>query len=154
LKKNNLHSALVSLGSSSMTAVGAPPKADGWKLAIKDPRDGKSALAEVVLRDGESLGTSGTYEHRKGKRSHLVDPRTGQAITATASVTVISRSGEDSDALTKPFVLLGSVESAEAERILAKSDEMAVLVFEAEGKRLRWSASDNMKTRVRHLPKQ
>jgi thiamine biosynthesis lipoprotein len=153
LKKRGVSSALVSLGSSSISAIGAPPNAEGWKLSIKDPRDGESALAEVVLHDGESLATSGTYEHRKGKRSHLIDPRTGQAITAMASVTVISKSGEEADGLTKPFIFLGTAESVEAGQILKRYSGAAVLVFEAEGKRLRASASDNMKTRVRYLQK-
>jgi thiamine biosynthesis lipoprotein len=153
LKRLGVASALVSLGSSSITAIGAPPNADAWKLAVKDPRDRASALAEVVLRDGESLATSGTYEHRKGKRSHLIDPRTGQPISVRASVTVISRSGEEADALTKPFILLRSAESAVARRILGKSRGVAVLVFLAEGKRLRASASDNMKSRIRYLQK-
>jgi thiamine biosynthesis lipoprotein len=153
LKEHGVTSALVSLGSSSITAIGAPADADGWKLTVKDPRDGASALAEVVLRGGESLATSGTYEHRKGKRSHLIDPRTGQASTAVASVTVISKSGEEADALTKPFILLGTAASADARQILERSKGAAVLVFEAEGKRLRSSASDNMKSRIRYLQK-
>jgi thiamine biosynthesis lipoprotein len=153
LKKRAVSSALVSLGSSSITVIGVPPEADGWKLAIKDPRDGDSALAEVVLHDGESLATSGTYEHRKGKRSHLIDPRTGQAITVTASVTVISKSGEEADALTKPFILLGTAESGEAVQILKKYSGTAALVFVGSGKGLRASASDNIRTRVRYLQK-
>lgn len=153
LRKRGVSSALVSLGSSSISAIGAPPSAEGWKLAIKDPRDGATALAEVVLRDGESVATSGTYEHRKGRRSHLIDPRTGKAITSTSSVTVISKSGEEADALTKPFILLGTAESGEATQILKRFSGAAVLVFEVEGKRLRASASDNMRTRVRYLQK-
>jgi thiamine biosynthesis lipoprotein len=109
LRDYGVERALVSLGESSVTAVGGPPGATGWPLFIRDPRDGETASALVELRDGESLATSGTYEktvsNGKARRSHIIDPHSGQAIGGSLSVTVLLDDAEAADALTKPFLL-------------------------------------------------
>jgi len=89
LREHRIQSGLVSLGASSITAIGnAPggnaPGATGWRVFIRDPRDGESPAAWIDLHDGESLATSGTYEKTvsvgKSRHSHIIDPRTDEAI--------------------------------------------------------------------------
>src|SRR5205823_13255831 len=109
LREHGIQSGLVSLGSSSITAIGAPPGAAGWHVFIRDPRDGESPAAWIDLHDGDSLATSGSYENTvrvgKSRHSHIIDPRTGEAIGGAVSVTVLSEDDEIADALTKRFFM-------------------------------------------------
>src|SRR5215472_12831478 len=61
LKENGISSALVSSGTSSIYALGAPPGERGWKINLRDPFDGSKA-AEVIYLENFSVSTSGNYE--------------------------------------------------------------------------------------------
>jgi thiamine biosynthesis lipoprotein len=110
LKESGIKSALVSAGSSSIFALGAPPGEPGWKVAIKDPRDTTKSAATVTLRD-QSLSTSGNYEKffvAEGKVwSHIMDPRTGYPAMGTLSVSLITPQTIDSEIWAKPYYILG-----------------------------------------------
>jgi len=110
LKESGVKSALVSAGSSSIYALGAPPDEPGWKVAIKDPRDTTKAAATVTLKD-ESLSTSGNYEkffRAEGKIwSHIMDPRTGYPAMGTLSVSVMAPETIDSEVWAKPYYIQG-----------------------------------------------
>ena len=110
LKENGVKSALVSAGSSSIYALGAPPEEPGWRLSIKDPLDTSKAAATVTLKD-ESISTSGNYEksYRAGGTiwSHIMDPRTGYPALGTLSVSVIAPETIDSEVWAKPYYIQG-----------------------------------------------
>jgi len=110
LKESGIKSALVSAGSSSIYALGAPPDEPGWKVAIKDPRDTTKSAAMVTLRD-QSLSTSGNYEKffvAEGRVwSHIMDPRTGYPSVGTLSVSLIAPRTIDSEIWAKPYYILG-----------------------------------------------
>ena len=109
LRQYGIKSALINLGGSSVTVIGAPLGAAAWRLSIRDPRNGSATAATVDLHDGESLATSGTYENTRGKgasrHSHIIDPQTGQALAGAMGVTVVYSDAEIADGLTKPFLL-------------------------------------------------
>lgn len=152
LRQRHVRSALISLGTSSIAAVGVPPGEQGWPLEVRDPLDPQRGYTWVVLHGGESLATSGTYEKRQGKNSHLIDPRTGTTVERLTGVTVIARDAEVADALAKPFLLLDDVDGAEARAIAQHFSDAAVLVLTAEGGQVHARESDTMRTRIRHLP--
>lgn len=110
LKSANIRSALISAGSSSIYALGAPPKEIGWKISIRHPRDLSRQVDEVVLTD-MSLATSGTSEkffRAEGRLySHIMDPRTGYPAQGMLSVSVIAPRALDSEAWTKPVFIHG-----------------------------------------------
>ena len=99
-----------------MYAIGAPPKEDGWRVKIRDPRDRRKIVAEVVLKD-ESMSTSGSYEkffRAHGKLySHIMDPRTGYPAPGMLAVSVIAPRTIDSEAWTKPLYINGRTWAAE-----------------------------------------
>jgi thiamine biosynthesis lipoprotein len=119
LKKSGIKSGLVSAGSSSIYALGAPPDEPGWKVAIKDPRDTTKSVATVTLKD-ESISTSGNYEkffRAEGKIwSHIMDPRTGYPAMGTLSVSVIAPETIDSEVWAKPYYIQGREWTAEHKR--------------------------------------
>lgn len=110
LKAANIRSALISAGSSSIYALGAPPKEKGWRISIRHPRDLNRQVEEVTLSDA-SLSTSGTSEkffRAEGRLySHIMDPRTGFPAKGMLSVSVIAPRTLDSEAWTKPVFING-----------------------------------------------
>src|SRR5713226_1951078 len=83
LREAGVTAALISSGSSSIYAIGAPPGKAGWPVRVPDPMDRTRIVSTVVLKD-QSLSTSGSYEKffRLNGRTycHIMDPRTGRPI--------------------------------------------------------------------------
>ncbi|MBI4903859.1 MAG: FAD:protein FMN transferase [Acidobacteria bacterium] len=110
LKAEKIPAALISAGSSSIYALGAPPNEKGWKVSIRHPRNLKKSVAEIELKD-MSLSTSGTSEkffRAEGKLySHIMDPRTGFPAQGMLSVSIVAPRTLDSEAWTKPVFING-----------------------------------------------
>lgn len=110
LKQDQVHSALISAGGSTICALGAPPDKPGWKVSVKNPRQPARTVETVSLKN-ESISTSGNYEKSfwaDGKIwSHIMDPRTGYPARGTLSVSIIAPRTIDSEAWTKPYFILG-----------------------------------------------
>lgn len=111
LREVGVASALLHGGTSSVCAIGAPPGAAGWGVAIAHPADSKQTLARVLLRD-QSLGVSaphGRVIQRDGKSiGHVVDPRTGEPVAHTALAAVVTASATDADAASTALLVLGA----------------------------------------------
>ena len=111
LKRHGVTTAALSAGTSSIVVLGTPPAAAGWRVRVRDPYDDRASLDEVILRD-EALSTSGSYEkffELGGKKyGHIFDPRTGRPVEGMLSVTVIGRSGMETDALSTAFFVMGA----------------------------------------------
>ena len=79
---------------------------NGWPFVIRDPRDHETPLQTVYLKD-EALSTSGNYEqyfeHEGVRYSHIIDPVTGRPTQGMISVSVITSSAAESDALSTAF---------------------------------------------------
>lgn len=105
--------AMVVLGGE--VSVGAPPPGQaGWKVAIAN----RPAEAPLLLAHA-AVSTSGDAEQHlelNGLRfSHIVDPRTGWALTTSPQITVVTQSGLWAD----PLATAASVLSPDdAEKLL------------------------------------
>jgi thiamine biosynthesis lipoprotein len=99
LVKRRITRSLVAAGGD-VVAGDPPPGRDGWVVAVVGL--GPSAVGSVTLRR-QAVSTSGDAEQHvdvNGVRySHILDPRTGQALVGRSSVTVIARTGISSDSL-------------------------------------------------------
>ena len=142
LRVHSIQSGLVSLGASSITAIGNAPGATGWRVFIRDPRDGQSPAPWIDLHDGESLATSGTYEKTvsvgKSRHSHIIDPRTDEAIGGAVSVTVLLDDAEIADALTKPFFMSPPRSAEYWAKWLARFPKASIILMTAPGGNLEW----------------
>lgn len=74
-------------GGGDVQAVGGSAPDQPWRIGITDPHDRGRVLAVVSSRD-IAVATSGVGE----RGEHIVDPHTGAAATALASVTVTGAS--------------------------------------------------------------
>jgi thiamine biosynthesis lipoprotein len=116
LRADGVTSALLSSGSSSIYALGSPPGERGWKVSIRDPYD-KEKAADVVLLKNYALSVSGNYEKffkLRGKiYSHILDPKSGRPVEQMLSTAVLAPAGEQTDALSTSFYVLGAQGSRE-----------------------------------------
>lgn len=110
LRQHGIKSALLSAGTSSIVAIGAPPGKAGWTAKIRGPYNREDAIDEVLLKDG-SLSTSAGYERffdLDGKKyCHIFDPKTGMPAEGVISVSVLAPTGLQTDSLDTGFFVLG-----------------------------------------------
>jgi FAD:protein FMN transferase len=88
----------------------APPGRPGWRIGIA-PRDAESPPRQYLWLSHRAISTSGDlwqYAVIGGVRySHIIDPRTGMALTDRASVTVVGMDGLSTDGLSCAVAVLG-----------------------------------------------
>ena len=111
LKKHGLRQALVSAGGD-IVAGDAPPGKAGWRVALIGLHE-KTKPEFLWLANG-AVATSGDlfqFLEFDGKRySHIVDPRTGTALTEQRLVHVLAPDGVTADSLATAISVLGPSE--------------------------------------------
>lgn len=119
--------ALLHGGTSTVCALGSPPDATSWRVAIPHPRlsvtriggltelteraaPDEKPLAVVELRD-ESLSVSAVwgkaFANGEMVYGHVIDPRTGHPVREAVAAAVVARSATESDALSTALLTLG-----------------------------------------------
>jgi thiamine biosynthesis lipoprotein len=110
LREAGVEAALLHAGTSSVVALGTPPGAQAWTVAIRDPLHPDRHLARVPLR-GRSLSVSAPHGKflTVGDRQlgHVLDPRTGLPVESTLLAAVVTESATDGDALSTALLALG-----------------------------------------------
>jgi FAD:protein FMN transferase len=107
LSSQGIESHLVNAGGDIRVRGG---RSDGrpWNIAVEDPQKKKRYPAMIELTNG-AVATSGSYEvyfDRQRVHHHIIDPANGTSPVQSQSVSVISTSATDADALaTAVFVL-------------------------------------------------
>ena len=110
LRAHGITSALVAAGGDIVVS-GPPPDREGWSVEVAlppplhDPGGSPLELRDAAVStsgDAEQFVTLGGVRH-----SHIVDPRTGMALTGRSGVTVIARTGTEADALATAVSVLG-----------------------------------------------
>ena len=109
--QKNITSALINLGGNVL-AVGQKPDGTAFRTGIKKPFSETNELVDIVALKDQSLVSSGNYERCFWENGvlyhHILDPRTGYpADTGLSSVTILSDSSTDGDALSTSCFLLG-----------------------------------------------
>ena len=145
LRKQGVTDALLSAGGQ-LLALGQGP--DGpWQVGLRDPRGGADDVwAKIALRDGESLATSGDYEHFfvvDGHRyHHIIDPRTGWPSRGIRAAATISQAATLADALGKPLLILGA---ARGLAVLKPWPQAQAVLVDEQG---HWQASPQLRERL------
>ncbi len=92
-----------------------------WRVGIQHPRDPDGLLGALSITAG-SVSTGGDYEHfflHGGRRyHHVIDPRTGWPVAHTASVTVVTRTALEADALDTALFVMNPPEAMALARSL------------------------------------
>ena len=114
LRSEHVTAALLSAGSSTIYALGAPPGEAGWKVRVPALGVAANTLSTVVIRD-TSLSTANCSEKHFIEDNHLychiMGPHTLQPVEGMLQVTVIAPSATDSDALSNVFFVSNADQS-------------------------------------------
>ncbi len=108
LRGQGIRKARISTGGSTLYALGTPPDSPaGWSITLP--------TGETLLVRDAAVSSSGHSEHYveiSGRRySHIFNPRLGEPVASDiATVSVLAPTAMESDALTKPFFILGGRE--------------------------------------------
>lgn len=94
LGRHAVSDALLSMGNSSVMAVGNHPFGSGWRVAKAGGTENAGDV-EVTLHN-ECLSTSGNYD---GGRRHIVSPSSGELIEGAGTVSVVTPGGAEGEAL-------------------------------------------------------
>lgn len=125
-ERTEIPGAVISLGGSILT-YGAKPDGSAWRVAIINPFDTASNVGVLSLQGQWFVSTSGDYERYvevDGVRyHHILNPETGYpAVTSVRGVSILSKDGLLSDALSTACFLLGPEKGMElAERYGAEA---------------------------------
>lgn len=111
LESEGIESGTINLGGN-LLAIGKKNDEKMWKFGIQKPFGESSELAATVSVDDMSVVTSGTYERYFKKDGviyhHILDPENGCPVqNGLQSVTILSRSSADGDALSTACFVLG-----------------------------------------------
>jgi FAD:protein FMN transferase len=102
LKWAGIEQALVALGGD-IAVSNPPPGRKGWSIEIASLNLASAPKPPPLLLHNAAVSTSGDAEQFVEiggiRYSHIIDPRTGKALTGRRSVTVVAAHGIDSDAL-------------------------------------------------------
>jgi len=130
LRREGVHAALISAGSSTLYGIGAPPGKRGWLVLVPDPIAGNRPLAKVLLRD-ESVSSANCTEKNFTLNGHLychiMDPATLRPVEGILRVSIVHPSATASDALSNVIFVRRPEESL---RILKQSapESRAIIV--------------------------
>ena len=115
LREAGVGSALVHGGTSTACAVGHPPDATAWKIALERPAQDASspALLAVVPLCDEAFSVSAVWgkSFQSGDKiyGHVMDPRTGRPVAHALLAAVVLPSATETDALSTALIVLGRV---------------------------------------------
>lgn len=145
LRKANVSAALLSAGSSTIYALGAPLNTPGWKIQVPLGGRRERTISTVVLRD-TSLSTANHSEKYfvEGGRIYgaIMDPRTLRPVEGMVQTTVISPLATDSDAMSNVLFIVGREERAEL--LTERVQDAALVLWNDEGtteyEAVRWPA--------------
>ena len=108
LREWSIDAAVVSGGTSSVMAIGAPPGQAGWRVAMRDPEQPENSLGTLLLK-GRSLSGSAAPPGRP----HILDPRTGRSATGPAATWAAADAATLTDCLSTAFMVLSPAEVGE-----------------------------------------
>lgn len=157
MREVGVNRALIDAGGD-VVAGDPPPNREGWVIAVQrleKPSEQSSkageetkpvATAKLILVKNCGVATSGDafqYVNLDGKRySHIVDPRTGLALSRSSSVTVIAPSGMAADGLASAVSVLGPQVGL---KLIAGKKNTEAFVIQSAGPKLNAFASKGWK---------
>jgi thiamine biosynthesis lipoprotein len=132
LRSAGIEHSLVDMGESR--ALGTRPDGNAWAIGIADPNE-PLRVSETLRIIDRAVATSGGYGFRfdpEGRFTHLFNPWTGLSPNRYASVTTISPTATEADALSTAFAVLSREEIG---RMLRSLGHGQVHLISASGER-------------------
>jgi thiamine biosynthesis lipoprotein len=112
LRQHGIEPALIAAGGD-IVAMQPPPATDGWRIAVASIEGADRPPAGYLTLLNAAVSTSGDAEQfvviGGVRHSHILDPRTGLALTGRRSVTIVAPNGTMSDGLATAVSVMGAV---------------------------------------------
>ncbi len=135
LREVGVTSALVHGGTSTAFAIGRPPAADAWRIAVEYPptatEHSAPLLAQIELHDealSMSAGWGKSFQANGRSYGHVLDVRTGEPANRAWLAAVVTQSATETDALSTALLTLGP---AATDKISALRPGLRALVVAA-----------------------
>jgi thiamine biosynthesis lipoprotein len=117
IRRTGIASVMIEAGGDIVVGD-APPTTAGWRIEV--PGASKEFAKRAAALPNAAMSTSGPQNQNvviAGVRySHVVDPRTGMALTTPRIAYVIARDGAMSDALATALTVMNATERARTAR--------------------------------------
>ncbi len=130
LKEHGIEQGLVNAGGD-MRSIGSKGE-NPWRIALQNPRNGSEYIAVLPL-DDSAVATSGDYERYfdpDRRFHHIIDPRTGYSATKLMSVTIVTETALDADALATAVFVSGAVDGM---MLVNRMENIEALIITSEG---------------------
>jgi len=102
LRADHIAAAMISAGSSTLYALGAPPGKRGWHVVVPGPLPSQRTLTTITLRD-TSLSSADCSQKNFTVAGHLychiMNPQTLSPVEGRIQVSIVNPSATASDAL-------------------------------------------------------
>jgi FAD:protein FMN transferase len=145
LGRHGLKQAMVEAGGD-MRLGDPPPGRAGWRVGIPPLDNPQGEPLSCLELSRVAVSTSGDviqYVEIGGKRySHVIDPRTGMALTDHCRVMVVGPSGIAADAITKAVGVLGPEKGL---KLIDQTPGMAAMITRAPNGRIEHYESSRWK---------
>ena len=130
LRRRGIERALVAAGGDIVVGD-APPGREGWRIAVASIEGADRPPAGFITLRNAAVSTSGDTEQFAViggvRRSHIIDPRTGLALSGRSSVTIVAPIGTTADALATAVSVMGGVDGM---RLVEATSGVAAFVVE------------------------
>lgn len=139
LREEGIRNALIHGGTSTVAALGTPPRRSGWEVGIRDPRSRedrteRAMVRRVRLRD-EALAVSaphGRFFRKDGRmEGHVMDPIEGKPAQGALLAAAVSRSALEADAWSTAFLAAGPERFSD---LAARAPDVTALMMDSKGK--------------------
>jgi len=130
LKDMGIKYALVDAGGDIGT-IGSKPDNELWDIALVNPDDTSEYLVDFKIKD-KSVATSGNYERYfdlEKEVHHIINPGTGYSATGSISVTIITKSSTQADALATAVFVMGPEDGM---RLVELLDDVEGFIVDAD----------------------
>ena len=141
LRAASISAAMLSAGSSTVYALGAPPHQSGWRVVVPGPLPLKETLSVITLRD-TSLSSADCSQKNFTLGGHLychiMDPRTMRPVEGRVQVSIVDPSATASDALSNVIFVQTPEESVAT--LARYAPEAHALIVSGGGREARCTA--------------
>jgi thiamine biosynthesis lipoprotein len=147
LRADHVAAAMISAGSSTVYALGAPPHKAGWRVVVPGPLPLRETLSVITLRD-TSLSSADCSQKNFTLEGHLychiMNPRTLRPVEGRVQVSIVDPSATASDALSN--VIFVQTPEQSVATLKAAAPEARALIVSRDGRRahctsFRWGAT-------------
>jgi thiamine biosynthesis lipoprotein len=141
LRADHISAAMLSAGSSTVYALGAPPHKSGWRVVVPGPLPSRETLSVITLRD-TSLSSADCSQKNFTLGGHvychIMDPRTMRPVEGTIQVSIVDPSATASDALSN--VIFVETPDQSVATLKASAPEARALIVSGDAKHARCNA--------------